>query len=122
MAEKKVDESWKERVVKEQETTEHGAASSPQPKVVPEEPQAELPPADFGVFVSSLGVQALMALGEIENPMTGKQEKDFVQAKYLIDTLGMIDEKTKGNLTQQESQMIEQMLYELRLKYVGAGK
>jgi len=117
MSEKKVDESWKEKIEKEQgekptESREkHGSQES-----------YEMPPVNFATFITSLGMQALMALGEIENPMTNKKEKELSQAKYLIDIIGLIQEKTKGNLENEEKKIIEQLLYELRMKFVAAGK
>ncbi len=136
MTEKKVDESWKEQVKKDRGAAP-SAAKEPSPAKTEPEPEpadraghdhdhdhdsGQMPPADFGVFISSLGLQAMMALGDIENPLTGKKDIDRVQAKYLIDTIGMLQEKTKGNLTPEENSMIDQMLYELRMKYVAGNK
>ncbi|MCK4994181.1 MAG: DUF1844 domain-containing protein [Candidatus Omnitrophica bacterium] len=81
-----------------------------------------MPPVDFNLFVSSLGMQALMALGDIENPMTGSKDIQLPQGKYLIDTLEMLQVKTKGNLDSAEDNMIETMLYELRMKYIAISK
>lgn len=78
-----------------------------------------MPPVDFGMFITSLGMQALMALGEIENPGTGKKEKELSQAKYLIDLIEMLQKKTKGNLNEAETKIIDQLLYELRMKYIS---
>jgi len=77
------------------------------------------PEADFKFFVTTLSLQASIALGHLENPSTGKTEKDPAQAKFLIDTLAMLQEKTKGNLTKEEGQLLENLLYELRLAYVS---
>ncbi|MBU4305189.1 MAG: DUF1844 domain-containing protein [Candidatus Omnitrophica bacterium] len=79
----------------------------------------EFPEPTFSVFISSLAMQALIALGEIENPITNKKETEPEQAKYLIDTISMIQEKTKNNLTEEEAKIIDQILYELRMKYVA---
>ncbi|MCP4649891.1 MAG: DUF1844 domain-containing protein [PVC group bacterium] len=81
-----------------------------------------MPPVDFSLFISSLGMQALLSLGEIENPMTNKKEQDLIQAKYLIDTMEMIQGKTTGNLTDDEQKMLDQILYELRMKFVSISK
>jgi hypothetical protein len=64
-------------------------------------------------------MQALMALGEVPNPATGQPQADLEQARYLIDILGMLQEKTHGNLTSEESTLLEDLLYELRMKYVA---
>ncbi len=78
---------------------------------------------DFSIFVSSLSMQTLIFLGEIDNPLTHKKEENLDQAKYIIDTLAMLKEKTKGNLTANEANLIDNVLYELRMKYTAkAGK
>ncbi len=118
MAEKKVDESWKDTVDKEK----HVAAprnTAPQE----EPPRNEAPDTSFPFFISTLGMQALAALGAIPDPATGKEKKelttaDLGHAKYLIDIIQMISEKTKGNLSKEETAMLEGLLYELRLKFV----
>ncbi|MCG2711461.1 MAG: DUF1844 domain-containing protein [Candidatus Omnitrophica bacterium] len=127
MNEKKVDESWKEKVAQEQqasaqeedvENNTHACAKD----VKKEEEAFEMPPVNFNLFISSLSMQALMALGEIENPISNKKDKQLPQAKYLIDTIEMLQVKTKGNLDAQEADMIETILYELRMKYIALTK
>ena len=76
------------------------------------------PDVQFINYISSLGYQALIFLGEIPNPVTNKQEKNLDQSKLLIDTLVMIRDKTKGNLTTQEENLLTASIYELQLKYV----
>ncbi len=73
---------------------------------------------EFPFFISSLGMQALLFLGELPDPQTGDKKPDLPQAKYLIDTLDMLSGKTKGNLSKEEEKMLEDLLYELRLKFV----
>ncbi|MCA9407908.1 MAG: DUF1844 domain-containing protein [Candidatus Omnitrophica bacterium] len=73
---------------------------------------------NFLNYISSLGYQALIFLGEIPNPMTNQPEKNLPQAKFLIDTLTMLKEKTKGNLNRQEETLLNSSVYELQLKYV----
>lgn len=75
--------------------------------------------ASFSLFVSSLMMQAMSALGEIENPLTKKKEFNPSHAKFIIDTLTMLQEKTKGNLTKEEAEMLEGILYELRMRFVS---
>ena len=107
---KKIDETWKDKVGHEQvQDTEKGK----------EQPT---PPANFSFLISSLGIQALIALGEIENPITQKKDKDISQAKYLIDTIEMLQQKTKGNLDAEEEKTVDQILFELRTKYIAANK
>jgi len=105
MEEKKIDESWKEKVEKEKQQPKQ------EEKFVPPEP-------DFKFFITTLALQASIALGHMANPATNKTEKDPVQAKFLIDTLGMLQEKTKGNLTKDETELLENLLYELRVAYL----
>jgi len=106
---KKVDESWKENVEKEKQQPKQ------EEKFVPPEP-------DFKFFITTLTLQASIALGHMANPSTNKVEKDPVQAKFLIDTLSMLQEKTKGNLTKEEADLLENLLYELRTAYLAAGE
>jgi len=84
-------------------------------------------PLDFSSFVFSLGATALMALGEAHLPglPTGQDSgrpTDLAQARELIDLLGMLEAKTKGNLTPEESELLQQTLYNLRIKFVQASK
>jgi hypothetical protein len=105
--EKKIDESWKEQVDKDKEKVEENTAE-----------QKDLP-VDFGLFISSLSMQALVMLGEIPNPVTKEKAQDLFQAKYIIDTLDMLRQKTKGNLTKEEEEGLEEIIYHLRVKYVS---
>jgi hypothetical protein len=73
---------------------------------------------DFASFVISLGTQAFMHLGDIPDPMTQQREKDLPAAKQMIDLLGMLETKTKGNLTPDEERLLRQLLTDLRLRYV----
>lgn len=73
----------------------------------------------FELFLSSLMIEGLMALGEIENPITKKKEANLSQAKYVIDIIGILEEKTKNNLTPEEKDALSHVLYELRMRYVA---
>jgi hypothetical protein len=109
MAEEKdkiIDEEWKRHIQEEKE------------KEVEEEAPA-VPEASFILFVSGVATQALIALGEMENPVTKKREKNLAQAKYTIDMLGMIEEKTRGNLTPEEKRYLEEVLYDLKMSYLS---
>jgi len=72
----------------------------------------------FGALVQSYTSQALVCLGKMANPMTGEQERDLDQASMLIDMLQMLEARTEGNLTPEESSMMQQSLSMLRLNYV----
>jgi hypothetical protein len=77
---------------------------------------------NFSAFVISLSTQALMHLGEITSPISGKVEADVPMAKQMIDILGMLREKTRGNLNASEDRLMEDILFDLRMKYVEAVK
>ena len=99
--------------------TKDSAAESESARQSPQEP---LPEINFSTFVISLSTQALMHLGEIASPLTGKVETDVPVAKQMIDILGMLQEKTKGNLISSEERLIDDLLFDLRMKYVEAVK
>lgn len=77
-----------------------------------------LPEVTFTTFVMSLNTAALFHLGEIVDPATGEKNMDLMLAKHTIDTLNLLQKKTKGNLTGEEQELIEKILYDLRLRYV----
>lgn len=77
-----------------------------------------LPPVTFSAFILSLNTTALIHLGELPHPETNKKEANLALARHTIDTLDMLKEKTKGNLTKEEEQLLESVLYELRMRYI----
>jgi Domain of unknown function (DUF1844) len=77
-----------------------------------------LPEIDFSAFIFSLSTSALLHLGEVPDPVTQKREKDLPLAKQTIDILGMLKEKTRGNLTSDEEKLMENLLTDLRWRYV----
>lgn len=74
---------------------------------------------DFNLFISSLSMQVMILLGEIDSPFTHKKEVNLDQAKYVIDTIAMLKEKTGGNLNEDELNFVDNILYELRMKYTA---
>ena len=143
--EKSVDESWKESAAQEKERLENiargsgadktsprvNAQSSPQSSAgsrQPSQPQDVPGPthedpsgayeANFINYISGLAYQAMVFLGEIPNPVTNTSEKNLEQAKFAIETLILLQEKTKGNLTQKESDVLNTAAYELQMKFV----
>ena len=84
--------------------------------------EQQIPQPSFSMFISSLSMQALIFLGEIENPMTHKTEKNLDQARYIIDTISLLKDKTKGNLDGEEERILSEVLYDLRMAYVQAAK
>jgi len=99
-----------------EETREPGA-----PKTSPADESKEQPPMpeiNFPTFVVSLNASALLHLGAIEDPTTGKTEKNLSMAKQTIDILSMLEEKTVGNLSKDEEDLLKNILYDLRIIYV----
>ena len=76
----------------------------------------------FQLLIMSLSTTALVQLGLAPNPANGKTEKDLMNAKQTIDILGILEEKTKGNLIPEESHLLEQCLYDLKMSYVSLLK
>ena len=77
-----------------------------------------MPPANFETLLSSFVTQALFAMGAIPDPQTGQPALHLDLARYQIDMLGVLEEKTQNNLTEDESKMLAGTLYELRTRYV----
>ena len=103
----------------ERQPTEGGKTEEP-PKEDSSAKEA-LPEIDFNSFIFSLSTSALIQLGEIEDPFSKKSGKNLPLAKQTIDLIGMLTEKTKGNLSPQEERVIESILYDLRMRYVKAA-
>jgi hypothetical protein len=82
----------------------------------------ELPSIDFSTLVLSLSHSALLHLGDAPDPITGKRATNLQLARQTIDLLALLQEKTRGNLTGAEERVIEQALFDLRLRYVEVAK
>jgi len=117
-----IDDDWKTRVQAEKEQLQRTAQTKEQPpQKATEATGQDVPAASFATLVTSLATQALMMLGQIRDP-EGKALLELGHAKHLIDTLGMLQQKTAGNLTPDEAMMLENVLHELRMLYVGVSK
>ncbi len=81
-----------------------------------------LPTIDFATFVLSLSHSVLMHLGEAPDPDTNEVEANLPLAKQNIDILGLLEEKTKGNLTGDEERLLAQVLFDLRMRFVERSK
>lgn len=81
-------------------------------------PMDSMPKITFSTFILSMASSTLVPLGEVDNPSTGKKTPDKAMAKSSIDMLTMLKEKTQGNLTDEEQKMFDNLLFELRMKYV----
>ena len=81
-----------------------------------------LPEVNFSTLIFSLSSSALFHFGEIADPQTGEKKKDLPLAKHAIDTIAMLREKTKGNLTEEEQKFIDSVLNDLQWRYVKAAE
>jgi len=96
-------------------------AGPPSPPGTASAEAGAIPPVDFATFVLSLGSSALFHMGELDEPEAGTPPKlDLGLAKHTIDVLAMLQEKTKGNLTGPEATLVENLLFDLRLRFVDA--
>ena len=134
-----IDEDWKSQVQAEKEAAAKKAASEPaagEPASTAEqlagEHQAQgaapgsqaapqLPPASFEMLVTTLATEVLVALGQIPHPVTKKAEIEREHAQYLIDTLDVLRVKTKGNLTEREQQLIDEVLHQVRMVFIAVA-
>ena len=126
-----VDTDWKDQVEKEREQAnepekepdfvpkEHTKPETSEPAAVDTSDTPPPPEASFEVLVTMLFTQAMATLGQIPNPSTGEAEVNKPFAKHYIDTLELLDEKTKGNLTDEESKILSEALHALRMMYVN---
>ena len=121
-----VDQDWKaqaqaekERLAQQQEAAAEGAADAgPGAGEGAAGRERGLPPADFKTLISTMATQAMLAMGAIPDPATGQRVAHLDLARHHIDMLGVIDDKTKGNLSEEEQQMLGSVVYELRMQYV----
>ncbi len=100
-------------------------AKKEEPKDQAPKKEAESPPlpeVNFNSLIFSLSSTVFFHLGEIADPQSGKKAKDLPLAKHTIDIIAMLKEKTEGNLTEEEKKFIENILTDLRWRYVNATK
>jgi hypothetical protein len=88
----------------------------------PEGGDQELPAIDFATFVLSLSHSALVHLGDAPDPSGGPAKRDVAMAKQTIDLLAVLQEKTEGNLSGEEERLLDQVLYDLRMRYVEVAR
>ena len=117
----------RDRRGRSESTSESSSAKPPvEPASPPPDPTKDTqethhagPPVTFASFVFSLGTSALMLMGETLDPQQPAPPVNIPQAKEMIDILSMLEEKTKNNLTTEESSILRDMLYTLRMKFVS---
>jgi len=110
-----VDEDWKAQVEAEKEA----AQQKPSAPARADKPKGPLPPPSLTLLASSLGMQAMIAMGLVGVSGDEKPHADLDEAKHLIDTVEMLFDKTRGNRTAEETAMLDGLLHELRLGYVA---
>ncbi|MFH0783371.1 MAG: DUF1844 domain-containing protein [Pseudomonadota bacterium] len=91
-------------------------------KVPNREGRCVMPEVTFPAFVMSLNTSALYHLGEITDPQTGKRVVELDLARHAIDTLVLIQNKTKGNLTPEEEELLKNILYDIKIRFVKVVK
>jgi hypothetical protein len=111
-----IDEDWKEEAQREKEMLARAMEEEKRQKSRPPEK------ASFGLLVGSLATQALISLGEVENPFTKKREVNIDEARFHIDMIEMLEEKTKNNLEPDEANMLKNLLFDLRMRVVNKTK
>jgi len=107
-----VDSDWKEEAAKEKERLDEQIKDTGQVRGGPE--------PGFAEIVNLLMMQAVVGLGGLESPTGENLPPDLTAARHFIDLLGVLQEKTKGNLTDEEMKVLDAVVYELRMRYVQA--
>jgi uncharacterized protein DUF1844 len=120
-----VDEDWKSRVEAEKKNAAGASATGSSATAATDdragaEPPPPLPPATLSFLVTTLATQAMVSLGQVPNPFSGKVEVRLPEARHFIDTLVMLEEKTAGNRTPEESALLRGALHQLRMAYIEA--
>ncbi|MFO8165461.1 MAG: DUF1844 domain-containing protein [Thermodesulfobacteriota bacterium] len=109
----------KEKSEKAEEEKDRGE-EKPSEKTKEDRGSAPLPEVNFSSFLLSLSSSTLLHLGEIADPQSGEKKKDLVLAKQSIDIINLLKDKTKGNLTKEEENLLDNLLYDLRMRFVKA--
>ena len=105
--------------VKDQESKEEPPKEEPKKKAAPDKEEGmPLPEVNFNSLIFSLSSSALINLGEIADPHSGQKQKALPLAKHTIDTIAMLQDKTKGNLNPEEQRFLDTILADLRWRYV----
>ncbi len=114
-----IDEDWKQEAQKEKEKLAAQEEAERKETEAQKRERGPLPPGDLAALISMLTTQAFFALGLLEvQGQEGEREPDLAMAKYNIDMLETLQEKTKGNLTPEEEKVLSNMLNQLRMAYV----
>ena len=111
-----IDRDWKAEAQAEKERL--GQKEQSKAEREPDRRPGELPPADFRALVGTLASQAIMGLGAMGDQKTGRVVIDLGTARFSIDLLSVLEEKTKGNISEEEAKELAQTLAELRARFV----
>jgi hypothetical protein len=114
-----VDEDWKSQV--EAEKAAAAGEQKPEP-AAQQQPPEPLPPPTLTFLASTLYLQGAVSMGLLPNPLSDKAEPRLDQARHAIDMLAMLQQKTEGNRTAEESAELEEMLHQLRMAFVSMQK
>jgi hypothetical protein len=106
----------------EKDTDEAGFQKKKEEQREDDTQRIPLPEVNFNSLIFSLSSSALLNIGDIADPHTGEKRKDIPMAKYSIDIIAMLKDKTKGNLSDEEQKFLDNILADLRLRYVKAAK
>ena len=112
------EEEVTEEKKKTEESPDEGLKTSPAENDSPETEDAPLPEIDFAGFIFSLSTTAMYHFGDFPDPVTKKATRNLAAAKQTIDILSILKTKTEGNLDENEKQMLDGVLYELRMRFV----
>jgi hypothetical protein len=115
------DEGKDKEEVKDEKSSEKEAEKKKSENTEPETQEtkeSQLPEMNFPTFIMSMNASALVHLGVIEDPASGKKERNLPLAKQTIDILTMLEEKTRGNLSEDEEKMLKSILYDLKIIFV----
>jgi len=115
-----IDEDWKTQVENErEEIREREQTDSGEPSAVDGGEEESLPPASLTFLISTMASQVMAALGKMPDPIEGKPIVRLEFARHYIDMLGVLQEKTDGNTDQEEKQLLEDAVHQLRMLYVA---
>jgi len=114
----RVEEEMKPEDKKRAENPEEGPRTSPAEKDTPETEASLLPEINFASFIFSLSTTAMYHFGDFPDPVTKESQRNLPAAKQTIDILSILKTKTEGNLDEQEKQMLDGILYELRMRFI----
>ncbi|MBX3432804.1 MAG: DUF1844 domain-containing protein [Pirellulales bacterium] len=114
-----IDEDWKSQVEAEKNRLGEGASAAEESVPSSAGPDVPWPPASFELLVSTFATEAMVALGQLPSPVTNKAEFHAERARYAIDILGVLQDKTRGNLTPGEATGLEELLHQLRMAFVA---